>query len=68
MGMLDGLLGNALSSVLGTTGTSQQQSPLLQAALQLLQQNGVIGGIVDRFRRAGYGAQADSWVSTGETG
>ena len=51
MGMLDGLLGNVLSSVLGTTGTSQQQSPLVQAALQLLQQNGGIGGIVDRFRQ-----------------
>ena len=66
MGMLDGLLGNVLSGVLGSGDASRQQSPLLQAALQLLQQNGGIGGIVDRFRSAGYGAQADSWVSTGE--
>ena len=66
MGMLDGLLGNALSSILGSSDASRQQSPLLQAALQLLQQNGGIAGIVDRFQRAGYGAQADSWVSTGE--
>jgi len=66
MGMLDGLLGNVLGSVLGNTGASQQQSPLLQAALQLLQQNGGIGGVIGKFRQAGYGAQADSWVSTGE--
>lgn len=62
--MFDGLLGNVLGSVLGSGGA--QQSPLVQAALQLLQQNGGIGGVVDRFRQAGYGAQADSWVSTGE--
>jgi uncharacterized protein YidB (DUF937 family) len=66
MGLLDGLLGNVLGGDLGTAGASHQQSPLLQAALQLLQQNGGIGGIVDKFRRAGYGQQADSWVSTGE--
>ncbi len=62
--MFDGLLGNVLGSVLGNGGA--RQNPLAQAALQLLQQNGGIGGLVDRFRQAGYGAQADSWVSTGE--
>ena len=46
--------------------TAQPQNPLMQTALQLLQQNGGIGGMVDKFRQAGYGAQADSWVSTGE--
>jgi uncharacterized protein YidB (DUF937 family) len=64
--MLDGLLGNALGGLLGNAGTSPQQSPLLQAALQLLQQSGGIGGVVEKLRQAGYGAQADSWVSTGE--
>ena len=65
MGILDGLMGNVMGLVLGG-GNAQQQSPLMQAALQLLQQNGGIEGIVGRFRQAGYGAQADSWVAVGE--
>ena len=64
MGMLDGLLGSALGGLLGSGG--QQQSPLMQIALQLLQQNGGIEGILDKFRQGGYADQADSWQSTGE--
>ncbi len=63
MGMLDGLLGSLLG---GSNASSQAQNPLLQVALQLLQQNGGIGGVVEKFRQSGYGQQADSWVSTGE--
>jgi uncharacterized protein YidB (DUF937 family) len=68
MGILDGLLGNVLGGMQGSGGgsTSQDDSPLLRMALQLLQQNGGIGGMVDKFRQAGYAQQADSWVSTGE--
>jgi len=64
MGMLDGLLGNALGGMLG--GGGQQQSPLMQIALQLLQQNGGIGGVLDKFRQGGYADQADSWQSAGQ--
>ena len=63
MGMLDGLLGSALGGMLG--GSGQQQSPLLQAALQILQQNGGIEGVLDKFRQGGYADQAASWQSTG---
>ena len=68
MGMLDGLLGNVLSGMMtgGSNASAQQNNPLLQIALQILQQNGGVGGLVERFRQAGYGAQADSWVSTGQ--
>ena len=64
MGMLDGLRGNALGGLLG--GGGQQQSPLMQIALQLLQQNGGIQGMLDKFRQGGYADQAASWQSTGE--
>jgi len=47
-------------------GTTSQQSPLLQMALQVLQQNGGIEGVLAKFQQAGYGAQAGSWVSTGQ--
>ena len=66
MGMLDGLIGNAIGGMLGHGGQAQAQSPLLQAALQLLQQNGGIEGILDKFRQGGYADQAQSWQSTGE--
>ena len=66
MSMLDGMLGNVLGGLLGGHGGSAQQNPLLQMALQLLQQNGGIGGVVDKFRQAGYAQQADSWVAVGE--
>jgi len=63
MGMLDGILGNALGGLLG--GNGKQQSPMMQIALQLLQQNGGVGGMLDKFRQAGYADHADSWQGTG---
>ena len=39
---------------------------LIAILLQLLQQNGGLGGLLSKFQRAGYGPQADSWLSTGQ--
>ena len=39
---------------------------LLQVALLLLQQNGGLEGVLNRFRQGGLGQQADSWVGTGQ--
>ena len=64
MGMLDGLVGNVLGGMLG--GTGAQQNPLLQVALRLLQQNGGISGVLDKFRQGGFADHADSWQSTGQ--
>lgn len=60
-----------LSSILGgLTGGSGASSGggnvLLQLALAMLQQNGGLEGVLGKFRQAGMGAQADSWVSTGQ--
>jgi uncharacterized protein YidB (DUF937 family) len=65
MGMLDGLLGSLMGGMTGD-GTGGKQSPLVMMALQLLQQNGGLQGVLAKFQQAGYGAQADSWVSTGQ--
>jgi len=46
-------------------GAQAGQSPLLQMALQLIQQNGGLPGIIGKFQQAGYGQQAGSWVGTG---
>jgi len=64
MGMLDGLLGSMMGGAAG--GAGGQQNPLMQMALQILQQNGGVGGLLDKFRQGGYADQANSWQSTGE--
>jgi uncharacterized protein YidB (DUF937 family) len=67
--MLDGLLGNVIGGMLGGGAQPQaqgQQSPLMQIALQLLQQQGGLEGLLGRFQQAGYSQEAQSWVSTGE--
>ena len=76
MGLLDGLLGNVIGSMLGG---HQAQSPfgaarnqgqggnlLLQIALSMLQQNGGLEGVLGKFRQGGLGQQADSWVGSGQ--
>ena len=59
MGLLDSLPG----SVMG--GSAQGQNPLMLAALQLIQENGGLPGIISKFQQGGYGSQVGSWVGTG---
>jgi uncharacterized protein YidB (DUF937 family) len=61
--MLDGMINSALGGMMGQGG--QAPSPLLQMALQVLQQNGGVEGLLDKFRQGGYADQAASWQSTG---
>lgn len=57
---------NPLGSVLGRLGGSGIATTALMAlAFQVLQQNGGISGLVDKFRASGLGQHADSWVGTG---
>ena len=65
MGLLDGLLGGVMGGMMGG-GQQQASNPLLQIALQLLQQNGGLQGILGKFQQAGYGEQAQSWIGTGQ--
>jgi uncharacterized protein YidB (DUF937 family) len=39
---------------------------LVMVALQMLQRNGGVGGVLGRMKEQGYGREADSWVGTGE--
>jgi len=75
MGLLDGLLGQVMGGMLGggqpqMPGQSQRpapaQSSLLMMALQLLQQNGGLQGVLGKLQQAGYGQQAQSWIGTGQ--
>ena len=81
MGLLDGILGNVLGgnqaqpqaqdplgaifSGLAGGGGGGTGNILLQLGLSMLQQNGGLEGVLGKFRQAGMGVQADSWVSTG---
>ena len=81
MGLLDGLIGNVVGSVLtgnqrqdpfgsvlgrlGGGNQPQRGSLLLQLALMMLQKNGGLQGVLGKFRERGLAQQADSWVSTG---
>lgn len=81
-GLIGSVLGSALggnraqpqdplSSILGglmggNTGGGGGGNMLLQLALSMLQQNGGLEGVLGKFRQSGMGAQADSWVSTGQ--
>ena len=61
-------LSSILSGLTGGSGTSSGggSGRLLQLALAMLQQNGGLDGVLGKFRQAGMGAQADSWVSSGQ--
>jgi len=48
------------------SGAQTGQSPLVQIALQMIQQNGGLPGIISKFQQAGFGQQAGSWVGTGQ--
>ena len=61
MGMLDGLLQN----VLGASVAQQSQGSMMQAALQVLQQNGGLPGILSKFEHGGMADHVGSWVGTG---
>jgi uncharacterized protein YidB (DUF937 family) len=59
MGILDTLLQNVVA------GTQQGQGSMLQVALQLLQQNGGLPGLISKFEHGGMADHVGSWVATG---
>jgi uncharacterized protein YidB (DUF937 family) len=70
MGLLDAILGGLTGGGAGqSTGPfgmgAQGQNPLLQIALQMLQQNGGLQGILGKLQQGGYGEQAQSWIGSG---
>ena len=59
MGILDALLQSVL------VGTQQGQGSMLQVALQLVQQNGGLPGIISKFEHGGMADHVSSWIATG---
>jgi uncharacterized protein YidB (DUF937 family) len=67
MGLLDGLLGGLMgdNSATGSRGGSAAV-PIAMIALQVLQQNGGIQGVLAKCQQAGFGDHAQSWIGTGQ--
>jgi uncharacterized protein YidB (DUF937 family) len=71
MGFLDGLLGSVMGGMMGSGQASPgaqgtQGNQMVQMALQILQQNGGIEGVLAKLQQAGLGQQAQSWIGTGQ--
>jgi uncharacterized protein YidB (DUF937 family) len=67
MGFLDGILDNMMGRMpAGEPSGQGSNSPLLQMALSILQQNGGIEGLLVKLQQAGLGQQAQSWIGTGQ--
>ena len=67
LGGLGGLgsLGRLGGGSSGMGGKGALMAMLLPLAMQWVQRNGGIGGVLQRFQQKGYSQQAASWVSTG---
>jgi len=64
MGLFDQLAGQVLGSL--NSGSNQGgDNPLLQIASTLLQGQGGLAGLLEKFQQAGLGEHAASWVGTG---
>lgn len=61
MGLLDSVAG----AVLGKLGNTEQGG-MAQIAMEMFNQHGGIGGILDKFKVGGLGDVAASWVGHGE--
>lgn len=62
MGLLDGLAGQVLGQAMGG---QQGGNALLAIVTQLIQENGGLGGLLQKFEQAGLGEHVASWVGTG---
>ena len=61
MGLLDSVAGAVLGKVMGGG-----QGGMAQIAMEMFNQNGGLGGVLDKFKAGGLGDAAASWVGKGE--
>ena len=65
------LFDNVLGTVLGDITSNQPISgtggnDLLHAAMELIQQQGGLPAVVDKFRQGGFTKEAESWIGSGQ--
>jgi uncharacterized protein YidB (DUF937 family) len=59
MGLLDSVLGSL-------TGGGGGNNQMLDTVMQIVNQNGGIGGLAEKFQQGGLGELAKSWIGTGQ--
>ena len=62
LGGLEGLGGRGGAGGMGGMG----MAAIVAIALQLLQRNGGLEGVLGRMRQTGHASEADSWIGTGQ--
>ncbi len=63
MALMDSLL-NAAASAIGGAGNGQQNTAV-QMVLDLVQQSGGVGNLINQLQQGGLGGALESWISTG---
>ena len=63
MGLLDGIAGQVLGSMLGG---SNDKSLLGKIAMEMISKNGGLGGVLEKFNQGGLSDLAASWVGQGK--
>lgn len=63
MGLFDGIAGQVLGSMLGG---NNDKSLLGKVAMEMINKNGGLGGILEKFNQGGLGDLAASWVGSGQ--
>ena len=63
MGLLDGIAGQVLGSMLGG---SNDKSLLGKIAMEMINKNGGLGGVLEKFNQGGLGDLAASWIGQGQ--
>ncbi|WP_373698865.1 YidB family protein [Neisseria dentiae] len=63
MALMDSLL-NAAASAIGGAGNGQQNT-VVQMVLDLVQQSGGVGNLINQLQQGGLGGALESWISTG---
>ena len=60
MGLFDSIAGTVMNKVAGSSG-----NPMIQAGLELINQNGGPQGVLEKLRGNGLGAEVESWLGSG---
>lgn len=62
MGLLDGIAGQVIGSMLG----GSDKGLLGKVAMEMIGKNGGLGGVIDMFNKGGLGDLAASWIGQGQ--
>jgi len=65
MGLFDSVVGSVLNNMASGAGAQAGGGDMMQMVIGLLQQQGGLGGLVEKFSQGGLGEQVASWVSNG---